>query len=82
MRVIKGFIGSALLTMGLMFIVITVDDKQFLQNVLLRVIGVSSIFIGIHLLHRQFHPHSYTINQERLNKGYLVYFYIYPKGNK
>ncbi|MFA1736129.1 hypothetical protein [Lysinibacillus fusiformis] len=60
MRVIKGFISSALLTMGLMFIVITVDDKQFLQNVLLRVIGVSSIFIGIHLLHRQFHPHSYN----------------------
>lgn len=60
MRVIKAVTGSALLTMGLMFIVITVDDKQFLQNVLLRIIGVSSIFIGTHLLHRQFHPHAYN----------------------
>ncbi|MFD4490523.1 MULTISPECIES: hypothetical protein [Lysinibacillus] len=60
MRIIKGVIGSALLTIGLMFIVISVDDKQFLQNVLVRIIGVSSIFIGIHLLHRQFHPHSYN----------------------
>ncbi|WP_225316210.1 hypothetical protein [Lysinibacillus fusiformis] len=60
MRIIKGVIGSALLTMGLIFIVISVDDKQFLQNVLVRIIGVSSIFIGIHLLHRQFHPHSYN----------------------
>ncbi|MFI2128818.1 MULTISPECIES: hypothetical protein [Lysinibacillus] len=33
MRIIKGVIGSALLTIGLMFIVISVDDKQFLQNV-------------------------------------------------
>ncbi|MFJ7922267.1 hypothetical protein ACIQ6U_21285 [Lysinibacillus fusiformis] len=47
MRIIKGLIGSALLTMGLMFVVITVDDKQFLQNVLVRIIGGSSIFIGI-----------------------------------
>lgn len=60
MRVLKGIFGSALLTMGLMFIVITVDDRQFLQNVLLRIIGVSSIFIGIDFLHRQFHPHSYN----------------------
>ncbi|WP_230584787.1 hypothetical protein VO178_12985 [Lysinibacillus fusiformis] len=60
MRIIKGVIGSALLTIGLMFVVITVDDKQFLQNVLVRIIGVSSIFIGIHLLHKQFHPHSYN----------------------
>ncbi len=60
MRIIKGLIGSALLTMGLMFVVITVDDKQFLQNVLVRIIGVSSIFIGIQLLHKQFHPHSYN----------------------
>lgn len=59
MRIIKGGIGSALLTMGLMFIVITVDDKQFLQNVVLRIIGVSSIFIGTNLLHKQFHPYSY-----------------------
>ncbi|WP_260982710.1 hypothetical protein [Lysinibacillus fusiformis] len=59
MRIIKGVIGSTLLTMGLMFIVITVDDKQFLQNVVVRIIGVSSIFIGIRLLHKQFHPYSY-----------------------
>ncbi|GAA3348477.1 hypothetical protein LFU01_25870 [Lysinibacillus fusiformis] len=59
MRIIKGGIGSALLTMGLLFIVITVDDKQFLQNVVVRIIGVSSVFIGTHLLHKQFHPYSY-----------------------
>lgn len=59
MRIIKGVIGAALLTIGLILIVITVDDTLFLKNVLLRIIGVSSIFMGTHLLHRQFHPRSY-----------------------
>ncbi|MCS5499610.1 hypothetical protein NY607_00655 [Lysinibacillus sp. A4] len=60
MRVIKALLGIALIMVGPMLIVITVDDTVFLKNILLRIIGGLFILLGVHLLHRQFHPNSYT----------------------
>ncbi|MEE3809593.1 hypothetical protein V2H29_21880 [Lysinibacillus fusiformis] len=59
LRVIKALLGIALIMVGPMLIAITVDDTVWLKNILLRIIGVLSILQGVHLLHRQFHPHAY-----------------------
>ncbi len=58
-RVIKGLLGIALIMVGPMLIVITVDDTVFLKNILLRIIGGLCVLLGVHLLHKQFHPNSY-----------------------
>ncbi|OCX61224.1 hypothetical protein BFM98_19840 [Lysinibacillus sp. AR18-8] len=60
LRVIKALLGIALIMVGPMLIVITVDDTVFLKNILLRIIGGLCVLLGVHLLHRQFHPKSYT----------------------
>jgi len=39
LRVIKALLGIALIMVGPMLIVITVDDTVFLKNILLRIIG-------------------------------------------
>lgn len=60
LRVIKALLGIALIMVGPMLILITVDDTVFLKNILLRIIGGLCVLLGVHLLHRQFHPKSYT----------------------
>lgn len=60
MRVIKALLGIALIMVGPMLIVITVDDTVLLKNILVRSIGGLCVLLGVHLLHRQFHPNSYT----------------------
>jgi len=60
LRVIKALLGIALIMVGPMLIVITVDDTVFLKNILLRIIGGLCVLLGVNLLHRQFHPKSYT----------------------
>lgn len=60
LRVIKALLGIALIMVGPLLIVITVDDTVFLKNILLRIIGGLCVLLGVHLLHRQFHPNSYT----------------------
>lgn len=60
LRIIKTLLGIALIMVGPMLIVITVDDTVFLKNILLRIIGGLCVLLGVHLLHRQFHPKSYT----------------------
>ena len=59
LRVIKALLGIALIMVGPMLIVITVDDTVFLKNILLRIFGGLCILLGVHLLHKQFHPNSY-----------------------
>ncbi|PKU51237.1 hypothetical protein CRI88_10935 [Lysinibacillus fusiformis] len=54
---LKGILGIILIMV--MLIAITVDDTVWLKNILLRIIGVLSILQGVHLVHRQFHPHAY-----------------------
>lgn len=60
LRIIKTLLGIALIMVGPMLIVITVDDTVFLKNILLRITGGLCVLLGVHLLHRQFHPNSYT----------------------
>lgn len=60
LRIIKALLGIALIMVGPMLIVITVDDTVFLKNILLRIIGGLCVLLGVHLLHRLFHPNSYT----------------------
>lgn len=60
MRVIKALLGIAFIMVGPMLIVITVDDTVLLKNILVRSIGGLCVLLGVHLLHRQFHPNSYT----------------------
>ncbi|QDP99636.1 hypothetical protein FOH38_03165 [Lysinibacillus fusiformis] len=60
MRFVKGLIGLILITVGLMLIVITIDDSLLIKNILLKVLGTFCIFIGADILHRQFHPNKYN----------------------
>lgn len=64
MEYIKGFLGFIMMTFGSMLIAITIDDV-LIKNILLRIIGAIFIFVGVDILHRQFHPHknnSHKIN--------------------
>ncbi|AVK84837.1 hypothetical protein C3943_15385 [Lysinibacillus sp. B2A1] len=59
MRFVKGLIGLIFITVGLMLIVITIDDSLLIKNILLKILGTFCIFIGADILHRQFHPNKY-----------------------
>jgi len=59
MRFVKGLIGFILIMVGPMLLVITIDDSLLIKNILLKVLGTFSIFIGADILHRQFHPNKY-----------------------
>lgn len=48
-------LGIALIMVGPMLIVITVDDTVFFKNIFLRIIGGLCLLLGVHLLHRLFH---------------------------
>ncbi|UED80726.1 hypothetical protein FH508_0002195 [Lysinibacillus sp. CD3-6] len=62
MTYIKGFLGFIMILFGSMLIAITIDDV-LIKNILLKIIGAFLVFIGVDILHRQFHPHKYKKDQ-------------------
>jgi len=73
MKYIKGFLGFIMILFGSMLIAITIDDV-LIKNILLRIIGAFFVFIGIDILHRQFHPDQYKKNKVAISISNSISF--------